>query len=130
MTPSAHGAREVDLAGRLLCQDARSSPEHQLSAQFINPAGDAHRSAQLLGQALAVPWQLLVCLGEGWRRMHITGTSTSSFSPQQICTVTAEKILVCIKLYEREMYSKETEKTGATSGYCYLLSIVSVLLGQ
>lgn len=62
--------------------------------------------------------------------MRITGISTSPLSPQKIVTVMAEKILICIKLYEREMYSEETQKIVAVDGYCYLLSIVSMLLGQ
>lgn len=143
-TTSARGAPEMDLVGRRLCQDVNSSPE--LSTQVVNPswgrfrfyslshfleaAGRAHRSVRLLGMALAMPWQLLACLGEGQRRMHITGTSTSSLSPQQFFTVVAEQILICVKLYEREMYSKETHKIVAIGGYCYLLSTVSMLLGQ
>lgn len=49
--------------------------------------------------------------------MHITGTSTSLLSPQQIFTVMAEKILIHIKLYKSEMYSKQTQKTVAIGGY-------------
>lgn len=115
--------------------------EHQLSTQVINPFWDRFRfycsgwessqTSAALRNGSAGPWQLSACLGEGQRRMHIVGTSTSPLSSQQIFTIVAEKIPTCIKLYEREMYySKETEKTVATGGYCNLLSIVRLLLGK
>lgn len=76
--------------------------EHQLSTQVMNPFWDRFRfycsgwessqTSVALRNGSAGPWQLSACLGEGQRRMHIVGTSTSPLSSQQIFTIVAEKI--------------------------------------
>lgn len=76
--------------------------EHQLGTQVMNPFWDRFRfycsswgssqTSVALRNGSAGPWQLSACLGEGQRRMHIAGASTSPLSSQQIFTIVAKKI--------------------------------------